>query len=95
MQQGKAMFQLKHRLERAKISQTHDSLSTGDDNPIPEVDAMPDLVPADNNNDGNDNDNGIGEGSGVQGEPLLSRWAPLVGCQRGVHRRGRSSYERS
>ena len=25
--QGKAMFQLKHRLERAKLSQTHDSLS--------------------------------------------------------------------
>ena len=27
-QQGKAMFQLKHRLQRLKVSQTHDSLAT-------------------------------------------------------------------
>jgi hypothetical protein len=29
LEQGKAMFQLKRRLERSKLSQTHDSLSTG------------------------------------------------------------------
>ena len=29
-QQGKAMFHLKHHLEQAKVSQTHNSLSSGD-----------------------------------------------------------------
>jgi hypothetical protein len=60
-QQGKAMFQLKHRLERAKISQTHDSLSSGDND-----NNLPDLVPAPDSD--NDNQDDLGEGSGVQGD---------------------------
>jgi len=53
-EQGKAMFQLKHRLERAKISQTHDSL--------------PRNLASAGDNDGDENDDDIGEGSGVQGD---------------------------
>jgi len=57
-QQGKAMFQLKHRLERAKISQTHDSLSSGTDSSHDESsarssasaeDKIPDLIAPDDN----------------------------------------------
>ncbi|KAJ7167590.1 hypothetical protein C8R46DRAFT_1093498 [Mycena filopes] len=50
--QGKAMFQLKRRLERLNVSQTHDSLSSGTRNPHPrmtdelEGDLLPDLVDA-------------------------------------------------
>jgi hypothetical protein len=59
-QQGKAMFQLKHRLERAKISQTRDSLSLGGltktrlsgDN---DEELLPDLVPAPDDDDDDDN----------------------------------------
>jgi hypothetical protein len=69
-QQGKAMFQLKHRLERAKVSQTHDSLAAGDDDlpsPIRALgdDEIPDLVDVE---DDDDNEDHIGEGSGVQGD---------------------------
>ncbi|KAJ7172783.1 hypothetical protein C8R43DRAFT_874068 [Mycena crocata] len=54
--QGKAMFQLKHRLERLKASQTHDSLSAGETsrptrmNDELDGDLLPDLidVPIDN-----------------------------------------------
>jgi len=66
-QQGKAMFQLKHRLERAKISQTHNSLSSSTGSSHDEStaeDNMPDLVAPD---DG-DEDEDIGEGAGVQGD---------------------------
>jgi hypothetical protein len=69
-QQGKAMFQLKHRLERVKVSQTHDSLSPGDDNKHSSTahavddDQVPDLIEVDDDEDEND----FGEGSGVQGD---------------------------
>ena len=68
-QQGKAMFQLKHRLEWVKVSQIHDSLSAGDgDLPSPmrvsdDVE-VPDLVDVDDD----DHEDYIGEGSGVQGD---------------------------
>lgn len=73
-QQGKAMFQLKHHLKRAKISQTCDSLSLGGltktrlsgDN---DEELLPDLVPAPDDDDDNDlqsRDHDIGEGSGTQ-----------------------------
>jgi hypothetical protein len=62
-QQGKAMFQLKHRLERAKVSQTHDSLSSGDKHELRGI------VRA-SNDDGevNEDKDDFGEGSGVQGD---------------------------
>ena len=70
-QQGKAMFQLKHRLERVKVSQTHDSLSRGDNNKhsstsqaLDDNDRVPDLVDVDEEEDEDD----FGEGSGVQGD---------------------------
>ncbi|KAJ7125515.1 hypothetical protein C8R43DRAFT_1090555 [Mycena crocata] len=49
--QGKAMFQLKHRLERLNVSQTHDSLSAGHSRPLHirmsdelDGDLLPDLI---------------------------------------------------
>jgi CxC6 like cysteine cluster associated with KDZ transposases len=79
-QQGKAMFQLKHRLEHAKISQTHDSLSTSQLpsstqlTGIDDSELLPNFLPTGDNDmlggfntiDG-DEDEGIGEGSGVRG----------------------------
>lgn len=75
-QQGKAMFQLKHRLERAKISQTHDSLSlghsatarlTGDNND----ELLPDLIPTPDEDDKDEDmldlgDHNVGESFGMQ-----------------------------
>ncbi|KAJ6485282.1 hypothetical protein DFH09DRAFT_949028, partial [Mycena vulgaris] len=62
--QGKAMFQLKHRLERIKASQTHDSLSPGTTTAsrmrmTDEIDGelMPDLIDAPE-----DDDDEVGEG---------------------------------
>ena len=57
-QHGKAMFQLKHQLEHAKISQTHDSLHpSGDDD-----DNIANLADVD------EDDDNLGEGSGVRGD---------------------------
>ena len=69
-QQGKAMFQLKHRLERAKVSQTHDSLSSGDNHELRSTvrasngddDEIPDLEEV------NEDEDNFEEGSGVQGD---------------------------
>lgn len=57
------MFQLKRRLERVNISQTHDSLASGggDD------DDVPDLVPP---SDDDEEDADAGEGSGVQDDEI-------------------------
>ena len=69
-QQGKAMFQLKHHLERVKVSQTHNSLSPGDDNKHSSTahalddDQVLDLVKVDDDEDEDD----FGEGCGVQGD---------------------------
>ena len=72
-QQGKAMFQLKHRLERAKVSQTHDSLSSGDNRELRSTvqasnedddDEIPELVEVNEDEDEDD----FEEGSGIQGD---------------------------
>ncbi|KAJ7702176.1 hypothetical protein B0H16DRAFT_1902481 [Mycena metata] len=67
--QGKAMFQLKHRLERLNVSQTHDSLSTGSNRSRTRMtdeldgDLLPDLV------DGDTEDEGVElEGSGADAD---------------------------
>ncbi|KAF7343018.1 hypothetical protein MVEN_01732000 [Mycena venus] len=67
--QGKAMFQLKHCLERLKISQTHDSLSSGSNNSsetcmTDDGDLMPDLIDASDS----DNDSNTGEGPGADAD---------------------------
>jgi hypothetical protein len=65
------MFQLKHRLERAKVSQTHDSLSSGDNHELcstvqasneDDDDEIPDLVEV------NEDKDDFKKGSGVQGD---------------------------
>jgi hypothetical protein len=53
------MFQLKHQLERAKISQTHDSLCPSDD----DDEDIADLADVDDEDDDN-----LREGSGVRGD---------------------------
>lgn len=77
-QQGKAMFQLKHRLEWAKVSQTHDSLSSGDNPELHSTvrasnedddDEIPNLVEVNKDEDDFDEDkDDFEEGSGVQGD---------------------------
>ncbi|KAJ7210572.1 hypothetical protein B0H12DRAFT_1278150 [Mycena haematopus] len=68
--QGKAMFQLKHRLERIKISQTNDSLGAGSHasrtRMVDELtgDLMPDLSDA----PVNDDEDGVGEGPGADAD---------------------------
>jgi hypothetical protein len=68
--QGKAMFQLKHRLERINVSQTHDSMATSTTpsrirmtNEL-DGDLMPDLIDAPED----DTDDGVGEGPGADAD---------------------------
>jgi hypothetical protein len=68
--QGKAMFQLKHRLEQINVSQTHDSMATSTTpsrirmtNEL-DGDLMPDLVDAPED----DTDDGVGEGPGADAD---------------------------
>ncbi|KAJ7464905.1 hypothetical protein B0H11DRAFT_2240333 [Mycena galericulata] len=70
--QGKAMFQLKHRLERLKVSQPNDSLSIGSSSTsrarmTNELDGelLPDLV---DSREEDDLDDGGGEGSGADAD---------------------------
>ncbi|KAJ7718060.1 hypothetical protein B0H16DRAFT_1797918 [Mycena metata] len=70
--QGKAMFQLKHRLKRLKVSQTHDSLAPGSrtsPNCMADKgdgDLMPELVDA--RQDDDEDDEGAAEGHGVDAD---------------------------
>lgn len=70
---GKAMFQLKKRLEHLKISQTHDSMSLGSsadvDGPIPATAAVPTSTPGSMGDQCNDMDDL--EGSGESDEKVL------------------------
>lgn len=59
------MFQLKHRLERVKISQTHDSLPPA----ISNDDDLPELIAPDDDDDEHDWEE-LGEGSGIYGEEM-------------------------
>ncbi|KAJ7744876.1 hypothetical protein B0H16DRAFT_1889524 [Mycena metata] len=70
--QGKAMFQLKHRLERLKVSQTHDSLAPGSSTSPNRMadegdgDLMPELVDAPQGDD--EDDEGAAEGPGADAD---------------------------
>ncbi|KAJ7085175.1 hypothetical protein B0H15DRAFT_910539 [Mycena belliarum] len=70
--QGKAMFQLKHRLERIKVSQTHDSLSSGAKTtraPTRMTDELRgDLLPAPVDASEAEDEGGIGEGPGADAD---------------------------